>query len=67
MKGEPPIVKVNKNLMQLCDAVRALDKKVSRLSADLDSVNSYIRKQQLKDKEKLEQSKEEIKTGWFFS
>jgi len=67
MKNEPPIVKVNKNVMRLCNAVKELDNKVSQLTADVETIKSYIKQQQLKDKEKLEQVKEEIKTGWWFS
>tara|TARA_Y100001973_G_C5203934_1_gene339953 strand:- start:4347 stop:4550 length:204 start_codon:yes stop_codon:yes gene_type:complete len=67
MNNEPPIVKVNKNVMRLCNAVKELDNKVSQLTADVETIKSYIKQQQLKDKEKLEQVKEEIKTGWWFS
>lgn len=67
MKGEPPIVKVNKNVMRLCNSIVELDKKVSQLTADVETIKSYIKQQQIKDKEKLQQVKEEIKTGWWFS
>ena len=67
MKNEPPIVKLNKNVIKLSNILMELDKKVSQLTADVESINSYIKQQKLKDKEKLEQVKEEIKTGWWFS
>ena len=67
MKSEPLIVKLNKNVMKLSNIVLELDKKVSQLSADVETINSYIKQQKLKDKEKLEQTKEEIKSGWWFS
>ena len=67
MKNAPPIVKLNKNVIKLSNILMELDKKVSQLTADVESINSYIKQQKLKDKETLEQTKEEIKYGWWFS
>ena len=52
MKNEPLIAKLNKNVMKLSNIVLELDKKVSQLSSDVETINSYIKQQKLKDKEK---------------
>lgn len=65
LKNRDILEKLNSNQLKLCNILDDLNKKISRLSSDMESVKSYINKQENIKKMKLEEEKN-ISSGWWF-
>ena len=66
LKNREILENLNNNQLKLCNILEDLDKKISRLSSDMESVKSYINKQENIKKLKL-QEETNISNGWWFS
>ena len=66
LKNREILENLNNNQLKLCNILEDLDKKISRLSSDMESVKSYINKQENIKKLKLQEEKN-ISNGWWFS
>ena len=53
LKNRDILEKLNNNQLKLCNCLEDINKKISRLSSDLESVKSYINKQENIKKMKL--------------
>lgn len=65
-KNRDILEKLNNNQLKLCNCLTDVNKKLDRLSSDLESVKSYINKLEDEKKLKILQDKN-ISSGWFFS
>ena len=66
LKNREILENLNNNQLKLCNILEDLDKKISRLSSDMESMKSYINKQENIKKLKLQEEKN-ISNGWWFS
>jgi len=64
-KNREILNRLNDNNMKVCNILEELNKKVERLSSDLETVKSYINKQEEIKKIKLQEEKN-ISNGWWF-
>tara|TARA_R100000734_G_scaffold19135_1_gene18401 strand:- start:8840 stop:9079 length:240 start_codon:yes stop_codon:yes gene_type:complete len=66
LKNRDILEKLNSNQLKLCNILEQLEKKISRLSSDMESVKSYINREENIKKMKLQEEKN-ISSGWWFS
>jgi hypothetical protein len=65
-KNREILNKLNSNDLAICNILNELSKKVDRLASDLESVKSYINRQEEHKKLSIQQDKN-ISSGWWFS
>lgn len=65
LKNRDILEKLNNNQLKLCNILDDLNKKISRLSSDMESVKSYINQQENIKKMKI-QEENNISSGWWF-
>ena len=65
LKNRDILEKLNNNQLKLCNCLTDVNKKLDRLSSDLESVKSYINRMEQQKKMKLQEEKN-ISSGWWF-
>lgn len=65
LKNRDILDKLNNNQLKFCNILSDINKKIDRLSNDLESVKSYINKQEEIKKIKI-QEEMNISNGWWF-
>lgn len=66
LKNRDILEKLNTNQLKFCNILQELNKKIDRISSDLENVKSYINQLEEQKKLKIHQDKN-ISSGWFFS
>lgn len=65
LKNRDILEKLNNNQLKLCNCLSDINKKIDRLSNDLESVKLYINQLEQQKKIKIQEEKN-ISNGWWF-